>query len=91
MTNDNDEQCIAPFLIVLRVANRTALTSEAVVSGNVGSIRFKSQGESTGVDGTFLDGNPVSSTDEHSEAPGEHDSAAENAVEEVPSRQSSNV
>ena len=40
-------QVIAPFLIILRVANRTALTSGAVTSGNVGSIHFRSGGGST--------------------------------------------
>jgi len=41
-------QVIAPFLITLRVANQSALTSKTIVSGNIGSIRFVSQGESTG-------------------------------------------
>jgi len=41
-------QVIAPFLITLRVANQSALTSKTIVSGHIGSMRFKSQGESTG-------------------------------------------
>jgi hypothetical protein len=47
------------FLIVLRVANQSALTSEAVASGNVGSIHFRSGGDSTG--------GPVSSNGETSD------------------------
>ena len=41
-------QVIAPFLIILRVANGGALTSNAVTSGNLGSLRFDSGGGSTG-------------------------------------------
>lgn len=41
-------QVIAPFMIILRVANRSALTSDAVTTGNVGSLRFESEGDSTG-------------------------------------------
>ena len=51
-SNHHVEQVIAPLLIVLRVANRRALTSEAIVSGNIGSIRFRSQGESADDSGT---------------------------------------
>lgn len=40
-------QVVAPFLITLRVANRRALTSEMIASGNVGSMHFRSQGRST--------------------------------------------
>lgn len=36
-------QVIAPFLIILRLANRSALTGEAVVSEDVDSIHFRSQ------------------------------------------------
>ena len=85
MSDDDDKQCIAPFLIVLRVANRTALTSEAVVSGSISSIRFRTQGELTGGDGSLLNGNPThSASDAHGEAPGEHDTGADNAIERVP-------
>ena len=90
LSNDDVKQCIAPFLIVLRVANRTALTSETVASGNIGSIRFRSQGESTGMDGTLSDGNPrvysASGPDTtRGETPGEFDTGDENTIEEVSS------
>ena len=39
-------QVISLFFITLRVANRTALTSDAVASGSVGSIHFRSAGGS---------------------------------------------
>jgi len=41
-------QVIAPLLIIQRVANRIALTSDTIVSGNIGSFRARSRGESTG-------------------------------------------
>jgi len=54
-------QVIAPFLIIRRVAGRRALTSEAIVSRDPGSIRFRSQGDSTDSNGTLADGNPTRS------------------------------
>ena len=61
------------------------MTSEAIVSGTIGSIRFWSQGESTGGDRTLSNGNPIhSASDEHGEAPEERNAGVENAIEEVP-------
>ena len=45
-------QVIAPFLIILRVANRRALTSDMTNFRTVSSARFKSWGKSTGVTGS---------------------------------------
>ena len=56
--NHGDKQVIAPFLITLRVANRTALTSEDITTGNIiGSIHFDGRGKSVNDKGTFADGN----------------------------------
>ena len=61
------------------------MTSEAVASGTIGSIRFRSQGQSTGGDGSLSNGNPIhSAPDAHGESPGERDTGTENAIEEVP-------
>ena len=46
MTHRGDKQVIAPFLITLRVANQSALTSKAVVPQSVGTIQFRTPGES---------------------------------------------
>lgn len=54
-------QVIAPFLVILRVANRTALTSDTITSGAISSFSFGSQGKSTDYSGTLLD--------EYSESP----------------------
>lgn len=64
-------QVIAPFLVILRVANRRALTSTSVASGNVGSMQFRGQGESTADDCTISYGNdPTSSTATNIDSPG---------------------
>ena len=67
------EQVIAPFLIILRVANQTALTSNAIVSGNDDSIHLRSRGRSTSVNGSFQDENPASSPVVYGKAPSELD------------------
>ena len=58
-----NKQVIAPFLVILRVANRRALTSTSIASGHVGSMQFGGQGESTTDDWTISYGNdPTNST-----------------------------
>ena len=83
MFNRRDEQVIAPFLIILRVADRRALTSETIVSGNLGSIHFRSQGKSTVGNGPLRDEHPVSSADTHRGISQDLDPGAETAIEEV--------
>ena len=86
-SNRRGGQIIAPFLIVLRVANRTSLTSEAIVSGNFVSIRFKSQGDpSVAGDGTLSRGDPAidPTPDAHEGTPGEHDAGVDHAIEDIP-------
>jgi hypothetical protein len=69
-------------LVLLRVTNRKAVTSEDSFSGNVGSIRFRSQGSSTGDDGPNPpDENPAGPTDGSHNELGVGD---ENVIEEVP-------
>ena len=84
ISNHGGEQVIAPFLIVLRVANRTAVTSEAVASGNIGSIRFRSQRESTDGIVTLPDGGPVGSVSTNGDNSGEFGGGIETGIEEVP-------
>ena len=84
-SNHSRDQVIAPFLIILRVANRRALTSHTIASGNVGSIHFNSRGGSTGDDETSFDGNLSRSMEMNSEAPHELGVEAEIAVEETTS------
>lgn len=86
---NHDAQVIAPFLVVLRVANRSALTNNSIVSGNLnlGSIRFGGQGKSTGANRTLSDGFPVSSMEMNAETSGELGVRVETIVDEVPSRQ----
>jgi len=53
-------QVIAPFLVILRVANRSAMTSDTIASGTTGSVSFTSQGRSTDGSRTILDEYPMS-------------------------------
>ena len=82
LPNDGCAQVIAPYLIILRVAKRRAITSETI-SGTTESIHFRSQG-STDDSGSLPDGDPVNATEVSGEAAGEHVTVDENGVEEVP-------
>ena len=82
LPNDGCTQVIAPYLIILRVANRRAMTSK-LISGTAESIRFRTQ-VSTGGDRSLPDGDPVNATEVISEVTGEHVAVDENAIEEVP-------
>ena len=63
VSNQGVKQAIAPLLIILRVANRRALTSNTVTSGGIGSMRFWSQGESTVGGEPLADGDHSNTTD----------------------------
>lgn len=78
LSNHGGGQVIATFLIVLRVANRSALTSEAVASGDLGSIHFRSGGGSTGGGETLPDpGHSMSHMEMNGETSGELDVGVE--------------
>ena len=74
---------MAPYLIILRVAKRRAMTSESI-SGTVESIHFRSQ-RSGDDDGSLpANGEPVDPVEVNSEAPDELVTGDEYAIEEVP-------
>ena len=75
---------ISPLLITHRVANRTALTSETIVSGNIGSIRFKSHVETTDIDGVASDGDFTSSTAPPAETPPSEHRSSRTGIETIP-------
>ena len=83
MSDRGDEQVIAPFLIIPRVANRTAFTSNATAPGTVGSICFRSQEKSTNSSETFLGGSLVSSIETSGETSGGLGVGAEDSIDEV--------
>ena len=65
LSNHNEEQVIAPFFIILRVADNSALmneTNDTTISGDAGSIRFRNRRGSAGGVGTISEGNPMSAT-----------------------------
>lgn len=78
-----ESQVISPLLVILRVANRRALTSEAIASGNISTLHFGGGGESTVGDESLHEGYTTSSTDTPTEKPGEHSAGAETIIEEV--------
>ena len=51
------EQVIAPFLIIRRVADRSALTSTTTTAGVISSLKVRNQVELTGVSTAFSGGN----------------------------------
>ena len=52
------EQVIAPLLIVLRVANKSALTSNTVASGHISEFKAQTQGELASGSGVPPGGDP---------------------------------
>ena len=79
-------QVIAPLLVIQRVANRTALTSDVILSGpNVDPIRFRNSEESMSGDGTLPDERRLSSVGAHGEVAGGPGVEIETtSIEEVP-------
>ena len=84
-SNHGGIQVIAPSLIVLRVAKQRALTRHSTVSGGIGTIRFKSQVESTTTDGDGIppSGDTLASMGADIDAPGERGVEVETVVDEV--------
>ena len=58
-------QVIAPLLIIRRVANRSALTSDTIVTRPIDSFRARSRGESTGGSHALPGRYPTCSADNH--------------------------
>ena len=76
-------QVIAQYLIILRVANRRALTSESI-TGTIGSIHFRSQ-LTTDDERTIPDGDSTNSMEVNNEASGELGAGTEvDVMEETP-------
>ena len=76
-------QVIAQYLIILRVANRRALTSESI-TGTIGSIHFQSQ-LTTDDERTIPDGDSTNSMEVNNEASGELGAGTEaDVMEETP-------
>ena len=88
LSDHHSAQVIAPYLIILRVAKRKALTGEMVASGsnNLSSIRFVSQ-VTMDSDCSLPGGDPTCSTRANREALDEVNAMSDNEIEEDPSRQ----
>jgi hypothetical protein len=63
--------------VIIRVVNQSALTSNTIATGTVGSIHFASQGKSTVGNVTLPDAHPTSSVASYGEILDKSDVAAE--------------
>ena len=80
-----NKQVIAPLLVILRVANRRALTNDSIAPGNLSSIHFTGQGESMDGNGIVPGENPTSLTEANNpDTPSEYSTKAENTIDETP-------
>lgn len=82
VSNHEGEQVISPFLIILRVANRKALTSDTIISGSIGSMHFDTHEGAMEDNETFPDENLAGSVDTNKEA---SSGVGVAAIDEVPS------
>ena len=62
---------IAPLLIILRAANRTALTSNTFASVRISEVKARTREGSTGDSGALPSGGLAASADEHEVNSGE--------------------
>ena len=75
-------QVIAPYLIILRVANRRALTSEKS-SGASSSVRFKGQWTRSS-EGSLPEGDSINLTEVNGKSQGRLGAGADDTTVEVP-------
>ena len=64
-------QVLAPLLIIQRVANKSALTSNTFISGHLSSFKARSGEKSTSEAGAILSGDAMSSVDKRGVNSGE--------------------
>ena len=64
LTSRRTEQVIAPLLIIRRVANKSAFTSDTINPGSISSFKARTRGELTGSSVDISGGNPGSSVGE---------------------------
>ena len=74
-------QVIAPLLVIQRVANKSALKSNTVVSGRLSSFEARTRGELTDGSGALPGGDPTSSVDRHGVSSGEPRSEVETTTD----------
>ena len=80
LSNQSGEQVIAPLLITLRVADRSALTS-TTVSGDLGTMTFAKRGKSVGDVGTLTGAYPMSPVETYGKHPSELGVAVETTID----------
>ena len=82
ISNCGNHQVVVPFLVTLRVANRSEVTSRAVLTGS--SIQLESQVRLQGETETLPDGSSVGVTKADGEATDNQGAGVENTIDEVP-------
>ena len=70
LSDHGNKQVIAPFLIILRVANQRSLTGDSIVPRNISSLHFGSKWKSSGRHDTLPSGYSMDSTDVDEKTPG---------------------
>jgi len=66
-----ETQVIAPLLIIRRVANQSALTTNTIISGHVPSLSLRGRGKSLGSSGTLSGEYHMGSADKRGKSSGE--------------------
>ena len=79
-------QVIAPLLIILRVANKTALTNNTIVSGRIGTFKARARRQSTGGDGSYPSEDSMSLLDEFGTNSAEPRVEVETTIESHPDK-----
>lgn len=79
LSNRGVEQVIAPFLIILRVANQSALASNTTL-GSISSVRARSKGRRGSGSGTIYGGYPMSSMESQGRTTDEFSVAVETTI-----------
>ena len=69
LSDHGNKQVIAPFLIILRVANQRSLTGGSIVPRNISSLHFGSKWKSSGGHDTLPSGYSMDSTDVDEKTP----------------------
>ena len=74
-------QVIASLLIIQRVANKSALTGNTVVSAHMSEFKAETRGRSTGGSGDLPGEDPTTSTDERRTSFGESGGEVETTID----------
>ena len=81
LSDYDNKQVIAPFLIILRVANKRSLTGDSIIPRDISSLHFGSKWKSSGGHNTLPGGYSMDSTDVDEKTPGVPGIGTESSVD----------